>query len=196
MLTRSDLDASISSYELFMANAIVAARQLQLPQPITLSFTTGKLSAAAVERLAGQVATGKRAEDASAEYLYVFRLSDGNREPIDKIMDVFRTARASQAAEGYHGKKNLCRGNEGHAPSSSALYVGRSAAPRKRLREHLLASTQGTYAMHLTEWATRLDLHVDFYLYRFESVSWRALQVLEDGLWDYLRPLLGRRGER
>ena len=53
-----------------------------------------------------------------------------------------------------------------------------------------------TYAIHFQTWASAIDLKVDFYLYRFAGIGDRVVQVIEDGLWDHMKPMLGRRGEK
>lgn len=102
------------------------------------------------------------------------------------------------------GAKKLQKAKARNLPALNAgalegctLYVGRSWTPGSRIGGHLKADLEsGTYAMHLAAWAEKLDLEVELVIYEFPGIAGRALQVLEDGFWDLLRPLFGRRGEK
>lgn len=195
MLSQSDLIASIDAYEHAAHESIRKARTVVLPSPVIQSFSTLGLSKSRIDDIARSVVTGNRKEDHESEFIYLFRLSTSNLVPAGEVLTAFNAARATQESDGYQGKKNLCRPNAG-AVITKTLYVGRSYSPRERLKQHLRPSTSGTYAIHFVTWAAKIDLKVDFCLYKFSGVGDRAIQVLEDGIWDHLRPLLGRRGEK
>lgn len=195
MLTQTDLIASINAYERDIQEALRIAKALTFPEPISLSFVSSQLTTAEVENIAAALPTGHKKEDKEAEYIYVFALAENNRVPVEDLLAAFESARGFQDSDEYVGKKNLCKSN---MPSGDpwALYVGRSYKPRDRLKQHLSDSNSGTFAIHFASWASQLDIAVDFHLYRFSGLGNRVVQVLEDGLWDNLKPLLGKRGEK
>jgi len=195
MLTQSDLTASIQAYERVAHESIAKAKGVLLPSPTTLPFSTKGLSEERIVELSRSVPTKGNKADQGAEFIYVFRLSSSNTISPSEILSAFNAARAFQESGDYEGKKNLCRPHP-LSPTSRALYVGRSYGPRERFKGHLRSSTSGTYAIHFAAWASAIDLRVDFHLYRFSGVGDRVIQVLEDGLWDHLQPMLGRRGEK
>lgn len=195
MLTQSDLLFAVDSFAQTAVQAIAEARSVVLPPPLIQRFSTSKLSKEDVEELARQIPTGLGKVDKDAGYIYFFLVAPSSQISHDSILEAFNAGRAAQEATTYEGKKNLCRPNP-PSEASRALYVGRSYAPRQRFRQHLLSSPSGTYAIHFAAWANELDLQVEFHLFRFAGLSDPVVQVLEDGLWDYLRPLLGRRGNR
>ena len=195
MLHQSDLTVAIEAYERSAQEAIFRAKNVALPVPSCLSFSTKGLSESSIRELATKVPTGKRAEDRDAEFLYLFRISKDNCLQVSHVLDTFALAKSEQEEDGYPGKKNLCKVNP-HSEGCRVLYVGRSYAPRERLKDHLRASLSGTYAIHFQAWAAEIDLMVDFFLYRFSGIGDRVVQVIEDGLWDHLKPMLGRRGEK
>jgi hypothetical protein len=195
MLTQFDLSASVDAYERAAHESIAKAKIVLLPSPMTLSFSTKELSEERIGQLSFSVPTGGKKEDQDAEFIYVFRLSSSNTISSAKILSAFNSARAFQESDAYKGKKNLCRPHP-LSPESRALYVGRSYGPRERFKGHLRSSTSGTYAIHFAAWACSIDLPIDFDLYRFSGVGDRVIQVLEDGFWDHLKPMLGRRGEK
>jgi hypothetical protein len=177
-------------------------RHFALPRPLrflidptSLSLLTLQLTTAEIENLVATLPTGHKKEDKEAEYIYVLALTEANRVPLGDLLAAFEYAREFQDSDEYDGKKNLCKAN---SPSehSRALYVGRSYKPLDRLKQHLSESNSGTFAIHFAIWASELDIHVDFHLYRFSGLGNRVVQVLEDGLWDNLKPLLGTRGEK
>lgn len=195
MLTQPDLSLAIEEFARAANEAIANAREVVLPPSLQLPFSTSNLSEEVVDELARQIPTGGRAEDEDAAYIYVFRTAPSSPLSHEMILAAFDAGRAVQEAVGYEGKRNLCKPNL-RSEASQALYVGRSYRPRQRFRQHLLSSASGTYAIHFAAWAHAIDLHVEFHLYRFAGIGDPVVQVLEDGLWDHLRPMLGRRGEK
>jgi len=189
------LAESINLYEVNSHTTIRTARGAVLSKPVSLSFCTSQITDDDIKQLAKTLPTGGKKEDEHAEFLYVFRLSMDNQVKTEDLLAAFASARDSQCSATHDGKKNLCRSNK-VIENSHALYVGRSYKPRERFKQHLRDSTSGTYAIHFATWATELDAIVDFHLYRFSSLGDRVVQLIEDGLWDRLQPLLGKRGER
>lgn len=195
MLTQDDLISAVEFYERETTTALQAARAAALPQPMTFTFSTLGLAAPSIESLVNELPTRYKQQDRDAAFIYTFSLSDSNLVPVDEILEAFDWASEFQRSEAYDGKKNLCKKNA-WSKDSRVMYVGRSYKPRERTRQHLSASETGTYALHLGVWAIELDVKVDFHLYQFADLEGRVVQVIEDGLWDALRPLFGRRGER
>jgi len=195
MLTQSDLVASIGAYEKEIQEALRIAKTINIPRPITQSFRLSNLTTAEIERLVATLPSGHRKEDKDAEYIYVFSLVDPRITLLEEMLSAFDEARAFQDTDEYFGKKNLCKPNT-ISEATRAIYVGRSYKPRDRLKQHLSESSSGTYAIHFSAWASELEIDVEFSLYRFSGLGNRVIQVLEDGLWDNLQPLLGKRGEK
>ena len=195
MLTQDDINLSIDTFEQEIQAAVRIARGSVLPVAISLSFTTSYLTTSLIEELAGQLPTGGKKEDEDAEFIYVFSLAENNPVEMSEVLCAFDCAREWQLSEHYGGKKNLCKSNPEHPPSR-VLYVGRSYKPRERLKQHLSSSLTGTYAIHFATWASELDARVNFHIYRYSGLGNRAVQIIEDGLWDYFLPMLGRRGEK
>jgi hypothetical protein len=95
---------------------------------------------------------------------------------------------------------------------SRVLYVGSSCATKSRartlltrLRQHLIGPPSGTYAMHLSEWASELAGGVIIQAWQYPSVgegekgddaARRVVLAVEDWLANELKPILGRRGSR
>ena len=195
MLSDETLAQSICAYAHTVELAIKAAKKLKLPVPTTISFSTRSLTEERINELANGVVTGQCKIDSGSEFLYLFSLGPKNKTSVSTAMSAFDRARVRQSSKDYTGKKNLCRSNH-RTPDSTVLYVGRSYSPRERFKQHLRSTVGGTYAIHFLEWASNLNLQVDYRLYQLRDVEDKVAQVIEDGLWDHLKPLLGRRGEK
>ncbi|MFH2046716.1 MAG: hypothetical protein ABIK92_16410 [Pseudomonadota bacterium] len=80
---------------------------------------------------------------------------------------------------------------------SRYLYVGSSREIAKRIKEHLGFGYEKTYAMNLAFWCNDLNLDMDIFCMRYNPTATKeVIQAFEDGLWDHLKPLLGRQGAR
>ena len=194
MLKQSDIAKSIDAYKSVIDAAVKSASKVTLPEPIYRQFRTDQLSHESIDKLCADVPAGGKGEN-RAEFLYVFCIADSCEVSCLSIIEEFSSARDFQSTDEYEGKKNLCRPNN-PADSNKCLYVGRSYTPKSRLKQHLTASTSGTYAIHFEFWAQQIELTVDFYLYEFIGLGDIPAQVLEDGIWDLYKPLLGKRGGR
>ena len=95
------------------------------------------------------------------------------------------------------GKKKdfaMCRINDNFGVNKeNCLYVGSSHDIVKRLQEHIgIGGYQKTYAMHLAKWWEYGPITIEIY-----SVGDNEyLQLFEDILWDYYKPILGRQGKK
>jgi len=118
--------------------------------------------------------------------IYIFRVVGGNESNRNKIYENFTKLREKEDG------RALCQYNK----LSNILYIGRSKNLRARFKQHLGDGPVGTYAMHMKHWIDGINLKIEFTYYRFSGSSDRALQALEDGLWDRLDPMFGKRGAK
>jgi len=80
---------------------------------------------------------------------------------------------------------------------NKVLYVGSSSSLGRRFREHLGYGARGTYALHMCQWARHLFIRVSLVAARYPvGMDPEILGLMEDQLWDTLRPMFGRRGRR
>lgn len=88
----------------------------------------------------------------------------------------------------------MCRVNDNFdINQDNCLYVGSSHNIKKRIIEHLgLGGSPKTYAMHLREWWDYGLITIEIYSVEND----KYLQLYEDILWDYYKPLLGRQGKK
>lgn len=99
----------------------------------------------------------------------------------------------------------------------NCLYVGSSKKLKSRLREHCDDNTKGPYAMHIGSWKNWSHLkelkeleklkklkeledgQIIIKILKLENQKEyipEQIQFYEDVLWDYYKPLLGRRGSK
>lgn len=187
---------AIAKYKQTFNEAIEAAQTLFLEPIFTLEFNTAQIEQRWIQESLMNLRTGHKTADKRKCAIYVFSLADSNRNHAiaEALLDQKRSRQRDEK------KDNLCTVN-GAFSGSSTLYVGRSFTPKSRITQHLGKSENGTYAMHLQQWACplalpmRLDVY-DVPAYQESARFERAMNVLETGLWDYLQPLLGRRGDK
>ena len=81
--------------------------------------------------------------------------------------------------------------------------VGSSKELKSRLREHCDDKPKGPYAMHIGSWKNWLTLEKlkdgQIKILKLENQNEYfpdQIQFYEDVLWDYYKPLLGRRGSK
>ena len=67
----------------------------------------------------------------------------------------------------------------------------------KRLKEHLGYGAKDTYALQLAHWAREMNLDIEVVCAEYpEGIGQEILQTLEDTLWETLKPMFGRKGQR
>ena len=96
---------------------------------------------------------------------------------------------------------NTCReknGNNWNTCDEKYLYVGSCKKNIKnRLMQHFGFRTKSTYALHLNEWWNFTKFgEIKIITYEVLSSKNDALQVCEDILWDYYKPILGKQGKK
>jgi hypothetical protein len=189
---RIALDA-ISKYEKATKNHISEAKKMRPIGRNCLWIDTALIDKEYIDGVSQSVNTGSKNADKGSEFIYIFRIH--GTTSLQGIISAIEKQKSIQSQPDYDGKKNLPAINKEHE-RSRILYLGRSRSMRSRFRQHTLGSKAGTYGLHLEDWSKPLKLRIKVSIYQFKQGATRAVQVLEDGLWDSLQPLLGRRGER
>ena len=80
--------------------------------------------------------------------------------------------------------------------SETCVYVGSSASVAGRLKEQLTRGPAGRYALHLNTWAGSLHGALRVTVMPCRELAPDLMGILEDHLWDELKPIFGRRGRR
>lgn len=195
MLQKKDIEQAVDSYKIKILKALGLARTVDLPEPVILKFCTQNVDSNEIKKLSQKIPTGGRKEDKSSEFLYVYTISETCDVSYEEIEEAFKSGRDIQNQENFRGNKNLCQPNK-LSEGTKALYVGRSYKPRERFKQHIFESTSKTFAIHFESWASNIPLHVNLYVYQFRELGDLTVQVIEDGLWDHLNPLFGKRGAK
>ena len=120
------------------------------------------------------------------KYIYTFWLPDNS--PSDSIYSRYKNAKESKKSERAYARLNR---------KSRCLYVGSSKGLIPRVKQHLGFGPKGTFAMQICYWCENLDLDITLNIYAFgNSITIKAFQAFEDGVWDSLKPMLGRQGKK
>jgi hypothetical protein len=82
---------------------------------------------------------------------------------------------------------------------SETLYLGSSMKNiRKRIGQHLGAGNFRTYSLHLSSWDRGLKYSINICIYKIVSgnnvnLDRTFIELLEQGIWDYHKPIFGKR---
>ncbi|MCY1023933.1 glutathione S-transferase family protein [Pyxidicoccus sp. MSG2] len=191
-----EVQEAVNSYRVTVEAAVNQARRFTLKCVWKKLVRTSRLDEAWIEKNIESLRTGYKNIDAGKCSIYVFTIRSGPTG--SEIIEAVERAKKSLVQPGK--KSNLCRTTPAHN-DSRVLYVGRTFTPKSRIAQHLDASTGSTYALHLLQWAKDMKLELDLQVYDVPEYQdtlpmERAMNVLETGMWDRLRPILGRRGDK
>jgi len=93
------------------------------------------------------------------------------------------------------GNKAFSRANT-NVDNPNCVYVGSSNDKlAKRMAEHFGKVNDSTYAIRFNEWLPNNEEITCFY-FEVETDSQDVLQHLENGVWENLKPILGKKGGR
>ncbi len=119
-------------------------------------------------------------------FLYLFELANNTSK--DKVYQAFQNAKTAKLEQRAYARLNN---------PSAFLYIGTSTNIVQRFKEHLGYGPRVTYAMNMRIWAKGLDGAFGFQCFPFSPTTPHdILQVIEDGCWEQLRPMMGRQGKR
>lgn len=77
------------------------------------------------------------------------------------------------------------------------LYVGSKISGIKtRLMQHLgiYSKSRSTYSLYLRDWMEDDSIKITIWLWSFKEISDAQLELIEDFLWEGLKPLFGKKG--
>jgi hypothetical protein len=108
----------------------------------------------------------------------------------DNLVELLRKFRNKREKE--MDNKKFAQANEkiGHPKS---VYVGSSKKLRTRMAEHFGKVHDKTYAIRFNEWLPN-DEEITCFYFEVEAQSQEVLQALENGMWDNLQPIIGKKG--
>jgi hypothetical protein len=120
---------------------------------------------------------------------FIYVLETDSEMMLTRARDIFQGVKSHERDRRAYARLN---------DVNKVLYVGSSSSLGRRFREHLGYGARGTYALHLSHWARNLiPMRLFFTAARYPpGVDSQLLGLMEDQLWDTLRPMFGRRGRR
>jgi hypothetical protein len=120
---------------------------------------------------------------------YIYILEADSDLMLDRAWAAFSDAKSRERDGRAYARLNQ---------TNKVLYVGSSSSLGRRFREHLGYGARATYALHICQWARGLfPMSLFLIAARYPAeVDPELLGLMEDQLWDTLRPMFGRRGRR
>lgn len=158
-----------NNFSTFIVNGSILANQTQLDKLIQ-SFPTKKKMIA-------------------NSYLYIIQFSNSvSMANITATRQNFQTLRSSP-----NRLYNFSKDNSKH-PASNKIYVGISDSTRDRFRTHLgINNTKITWALYMKQWISLND-DITITIIPLINFSKDETQIIEDVIWDDLKPMFGKRG--
>lgn len=187
------LDATINNAADALLRLSDEIKSIGFPEANVLDIQTSQLSDEYISESVREVPAGYAKELKNTDFIYIFEVQSSDVSQNKEIFEAFCSSRNSQNSEEFKGKKDFCRPIHS---DSKYLYVGRSKHLRSRLKQHLNAGSEGIFAMHMLRWCSDINVDIKIYYYKFDNLKNLLVQALEDGLWNELSPMLGRRGGR
>ncbi|GEO02200.1 hypothetical protein NSE01_40320 [Novosphingobium sediminis] len=167
-----------------------AARSLETVEMLGETSVNFRLSDIVSPDRASEIVTSLRRRcTAPALAIYCFELVDPSGYPELRAS----YARKPASCDSTGQKLSYSRLHEDAYPG--AIYVGSSKSVVSRFSQHLgLTGGSGTSAMRLKQWAAQHPFEIRTMVWFFApDLDPQTLLLLEQALWDYKRPLLGKR---
>lgn len=190
-MNEENIKKAISNSSSSLLSLSEAVKSFQFPNAIDLEFETSQLNPDYIKELLSSVPTGYAKALVDTDFIYVFEIQNSDKSIQSDLFKQLETAREEQHVKDE--KKDYCRIN--HADSQN-LYVGRSKTLRSRLNQHLGAESGGLFAMHLSRWSIKTKAKIKVSYFQIDKEDNLLVQALEDGLWDELKPMFGKKGDK
>jgi hypothetical protein len=178
----------LPAFATHLAEAAARAEVMRLDEPrLQLAIELSRLGDVQYrEALIGEAKSWRSGSDRST--IYVFSYEDAVPQGLVSTLRNAADGALRQMGEPRGFPKCNASGD------SRCLYVGHSFKVEVRLRDHLGFGTAGTSSLHLNHWDGHPHETLTFTAYRLSSDDRLLAQLLEEYLWDELKPLLGKRG--
>ena len=123
----------------------------------------------------------------SKKCLYIFQC-DTDDVDLSEVERAFAFAKAHEDNNRSYPRLNKKR---------SCFYVGSSQSIARRFKEHLGYGAPKTFALNLCHWAGSLPVTLSFLCAKYaDDTPAEVMHVLEDTLWESLKPMFGRQGQK
>ena len=121
---------------------------------------------------------------------FIYRIDLVNKGDIKEVQDNFKLFQQSNKLLVNGDKRNMSRFN---GARSNVLYVGIKQSRLKiRIKQHLGCGPSRTLSLHLNHWIPK-NIKLKISIYEIDSENNEFTSFLEQGFWDSLAPMFGRR---
>jgi GIY-YIG catalytic domain len=123
------------------------------------------------------------------KYIYILKVNVYSNE-LETIKNAYKAFDARNKPRVLGITLNASRFNKGH--ESEYLYVGSSKNIKSRIRQHLGDGNLRTYSLHLKHWFPK-KINLALYIYEIDSQNHEVIEAIEQGIWDIIKPIFGKR---
>lgn len=188
IVQNGDWPPLLPQFATHIAQAAERAKALCLDEPkFQMSIELNKLSTEDYCNTVVNYAKSWRAGSGQST-IYVFSYD----APVPQTLITTLRNAADESLKSINASRAFSKCNaqeEGHC-----LYVGHSYKFDRRLRDHLGWGSASTSSLHLKHWDGHPHDEITLTAYRLSKPDRLLAQLLEEYLWDELKPLLGKRG--
>ncbi|MCF6213836.1 MAG: hypothetical protein L3J45_07425 [Flavobacteriaceae bacterium] len=124
--------------------------------------------------------------------VFIYKIKLADNKDIVKVKESFKKFQQSNKILRNIDKRNISKFND---TESDVLYVGiKSHKLKIRIKQHLGIGPSKSWALHLNHWIPR-GVRFKMTIYQIDSENTEFVNFLEQGFWDRLNPMFGRRKE-
>lgn len=122
---------------------------------------------------------------------YIYTISFSNyKTGLDSIKKTYKLFDLSNKPKVPGLTYNVSKFNKSH--NNQTLYVGTSKDLATRIRQHLGYGPKKTYSLHLVTWFPK-DIDLTINIYKVQTNYHLTTELIEQTIWDNLKPIFGKR---
>ncbi|NQW37520.1 MAG: hypothetical protein HQ471_10990 [Flavobacteriales bacterium] len=182
---------------MFELQTVLAERRLTLDALMTELLVTEVIEIGEIYFYSDMLLNGALCQTLLSRFdkyygIFIYKIELTDEKDVVKIMDSFKAFQQSNKILNNGDKRYVSRFNN---TKSNMLYVGVKQHKLKiRIKQHFGYGPSKSWALHLSHWIPK-EIKLKISIYQIDSENAEYISFLEQGFWDSLKPMFGRRKE-